>query len=216
MRRLADRTEAGELLGRALEPFVDDETIVLGLARGGVAVAAVVARMLDLPLDVVPVRKVRHPWQPEYALGAVVPGAPTYLRTRDGLREQQCMSAIESARSDAAVLDRRLREGRPQPELAGRTVVLVDDGLATGASMIAAARWARWRGARRVVAAAPVGALRTVELLGKEADEVVCPRAIEAFDAVGNWYVDFPQLEDADVIDLLRAARERHPVPAAG
>lgn len=216
MSRFADRVEAGAALAREFEHVLDEGTVVIGLARGGVAVAAVVARALELPLDALAVRKVRHPWQPEYALGAVAAGAPPYLRTRDGLREQQWATAIEQARADAAVLERTLRDGRPRTALAGRSVVLVDDGLATGATMIAAARWARWRGARHVVVAAPIGARKTVELLRREADEVVCPWPVDDLGAVGQWYVEFPQLTDAEVIELLRAARDRRLVPSAG
>lgn len=216
MRRFADREDAGTALAREFEHVVDEGTVVIGLARGGVAVAAVVARALDLPLDALAVRKVRHPWQREYALGAVAAGAPPYLRTRDGLREHQWAMAIEQARAAAAALDLTLRDGSPRPALAGRSVVLVDDGLATGATMIAAARWARWRGARRIVVAAPVGARKTVELLRREADEVVCPWAVDELGAVGLWYVEFPQLDDADVMELLRAASDRRLVPSTG
>ena len=200
-----DRADAGEVLARELEPEVGgDAVVVVGVARGGIVVGAAVARAFGLPLELVAVRKVRHPWQPEYALGAVTPGGGAYVRARDGLTDRQLAIAVGLARAEADSLDRKLRDGRPQPSLAGRTVLLVDDGLATGATMIAAARWARERGAGRIVAAAPVGARETVDLLRREADEVVCPYAVDDLVAVGLWYADFPQMEDEDVIELLR------------
>lgn len=202
-----DRADAGAELARALRPEVDDSAVVVGLARGGVAVAAVVARTLGLPLELVAVRKVKHPLAPEYALGAVAPGAQPYIRSRDGLTDRELAIALGAAGAESEALDRRLRNGHPQPSLAGRTVLLVDDGLATGATMIAAARWAAGLGAGRIVAAAPVGARETVDLLRREADEVVCPHTLDDVGAVGLWYADFAQVDDEEVAALLRASR---------
>lgn len=199
----ADRADAGGSLAHALAPWSGEPLVVVGLARGGVVVAAVVARALAAPLDALAVRKVRHPLQPEYALGAVAPGAPAYVRGADGLSGDELAAAIGRARAEADDLDRRLRAARPRPSLAGRTVLLVDDGLATGATMIAAVRWARVLGAGRVVAAVPVGARKTVELLRGEADEVVCPHAVEELGAVGLWYREFSPVDERDVAALL-------------
>lgn len=210
-----DRAHAGTVLARALEPEVDEDAVVVGLARGGIVVAAAVARALGLPLESVAVRKVRHPLQPEYALGAVAPGAQAYVRACDGLTNDQLAIAVGAARAEAEALDRTLRDGRPQPSLAGQTVLLVDDGLATGASMIAAARWASELGAQRIVAAAPVGARETVDLLRREADKVVCPYAVDDLVAVGLWYEDFPQVDDGVVTELLRAAGDTRPTRLA-
>lgn len=128
------------------------------------------------------------------------------LRARSVFRSSwsRLAIAVGLARAEADALDRKLRDGRPQPSLAGQTVLLVDDGLATGATMIAAARCAGERGAGRIVAAAPVGARETVDLLRREADEVVCPYAVDDLVAVGLWYADFPQVDDEDVAELLR------------
>ena len=191
------------MLARALaaEPLTD--AMVVGLARGGVVVAAEVARELGLPLDVVAVRKVGHPFQPEYALGAVAPGGGVYIRDPGGLTEAELAAQVERAEASAAELDRTLHAGREPIPLAGRTCLLVDDGLATGATMIAAVRWARARGAARVVAAVPVGASQSAALLRDEADAVVCPHELADLVAVGLWYRSFGQVDDAEVAALL-------------
>jgi predicted phosphoribosyltransferase/dienelactone hydrolase len=202
----ADRSEAGRLLARELRLQKRHDPVVIGLARGGVAVAAEVARELEAPLDALAVRKVGHPWQPEYAIGAVTPDGRAYVRGHDGLTDEQVEGAVEAARRKAEALDARLHAGRPPVPVAGRACLLVDDGLATGATMIAAVRWARAEGARRVVVAVPVGAASTVARLGSEADEVVVLEAPEDFVAVGFWYQDFEPVEDEDVLALLGAA----------
>ncbi|HSC90468.1 MAG TPA: phosphoribosyltransferase family protein [Gaiellaceae bacterium] len=202
----ADRVDAGRLLGQALEAERED-AVVVGLARGGVVVAAEVASRLALPLDVVAVRKVRHPWQPEYALGAVTPGDGVYVRGPDGLTDAQVQAAVDAAAGAAAELDRRLHAAVPPLDLAGRTAVLVDDGLATGATMVAAVRWARARGAARVVVAVPVGAVESLAALEGEADAVVCPYPLDQFVAVGLWYGSFAPVGDEEVERLLAAGR---------
>jgi predicted phosphoribosyltransferase len=203
----SDRREAGRSLAGLLAGEVEEGAVVVGLARGGVVVAAEAARALGLPLDAVAVRKIGHPRQPEYAIGAVAPGDGVYVRAADGLTVEQLRAAAAAAKAQAAALDRRLHAEQPPLDLTGRPCILVDDGLATGATMIAAVRWARARGASRVVAAGPVGAGETVELLRWEADRVVCPHALDAFLAVGCWYDEFDQVEDKDVLRLLADSR---------
>lgn len=209
-----DRAHAGSILAGELRPKIEEDAVVIGLARGGIVVAAAVARALGLSLEAVAVRKVGHPLQPEYALGAVGPSGPPYLRARNGLTHEQLVIAIAAAHSEARALDHTLHGDRPQLSLAGRTVVLVDDGLATGATMIAAARWARGLRARRIVAAAPVGARETVELLRREVDDVVCPYAVDDLGAVGLWYADFSAVDDSEVSKLLHAEEARHLTPS--
>jgi len=194
-----DRRDAGRVLAKALAGEAHPGAVVVGLARGGVVVAAEVAHELGLPLDAVAVRKVGHPWQPEYALGAVAPGGVAYLRDADGLTDRE----LAAARARADELDRALHAGREPVPLDGRTCILVDDGLATGATMIAAIRWAQARGAARVVAAAPVGARQSLDALRDEADAVVCPNALADLIAVGIWYRAFGQVTDAEVRALL-------------
>ena len=185
------------------------DAVVVGLARGGVAVAAEVARTLSLPLDALAVRKIGYPRQPEYGIGAVAPGSGgVYLRTNEDLGEQELGRVVRQAADEAASLDLALHASHPPLPVEGKTVVLVDDGLATGATMVAAVRWARAQGASRAVVAVPVGALQTAELLRAEADAVVCVHEQQRFGAVGFWYAAFDQLDDGDVVALLAAARD--------
>jgi len=199
-----DHASAGRRLADALAGRSLEDAVVVGLARGGVPVAAEIAQRLSLPLDALAVRKVGHPWQPEYGIGAVTPGGDgVYLRSHDGLDEDTLRRIVHEARAKAEALDERLHAGCARLDLEGKTAVLVDDGLATGATMVAAVRWAHRRGAARVVVAVPVGAAPSVRLLREEADEVVCPHAIEGFGAVGLWYDVFSQVGDDEVVALL-------------
>jgi putative phosphoribosyl transferase len=212
----ADRREAGELLAHELERSgvlegADEGVVVVGLARGGVEVAAGVAERLGAPLDALAVRKVGHPWQPEYGLGAVAPGGVSYVRSSDGLSGDQISMAVRSAAEQADALDARLHDRRAQLPVAGMACVLVDDGLATGGTMVAAARWARARGASKVVVAVPVGAAAAVRAFeaSDDVDAVVCLAAPPDFGAVGFWYRDFSQVPDGEVVRHLEAAHER-------
>jgi putative phosphoribosyl transferase len=211
----ADRGDAGRAVAAELGDEVDRELVVVGLARGGVLVAAEVARALAAPLDVVAVRKVGHPWQPEYGIGAVTPGGGTYVRSRDGLSDEQVEAAVEETRAKAALLDARLHAEHERLDLEGRTVLVVDDGLATGGTMIAALRWARAAGARRVVAVLPVAAEPSLEQVRREADEVVCPYVLSDFFAVGVWYRSFDQVDDDEVVKLLGQNRRTRGAAAA-
>jgi putative phosphoribosyl transferase len=214
-----DRREAGRLLALevvasgALEQAAG-KLVVIGLARGGVEVAAEVAAVLHAPLDAVAVRKVGHPLQPEYGIGAVAPGGIAYVRARDGLSDAEIDDAVDTAAEKAAALDARLHERHAPLSVAGMTCVLVDDGLATGGTMVAAVRWARARGARRVVVAVPVGAASSAGSLQRDedVDAVVC--LVTPFDlgSIGAWYEDFHQVSDADVAELLAASRDGEPV----
>lgn len=207
----ANRNQAGRALAEALQHYYGrGDTIVLGLPRGGVPVAAEVATALDLPLDVMIVRKVGAPFQPELALGAVASGGVTVfnqeivglLGGEDKLRQYAADQLEEVARRE-----QRFRGDRPPLELRGRTVILVDDGSATGASMLAAVRATRALGAQRVVVALPVAAPEACQKLDHEADEVVCLSTPALFRAVGEWYVDFTQTRDEEVVDLLKKSR---------
>jgi putative phosphoribosyl transferase len=172
-----DRGDAGKALAAAFEGERGPDLAVVGLARGGVQVAAEVARVLAAPLDAVAVRKVGHPFQPEYGIGAVTPGDGVYVRARDGLSEEELAAVVEEAKAKAALLDRHLHDEQPALGLRGKRVLVVDDGLATGATMIAALRWARAAGAAWVVAAVPVAAADSLALIHPGADEVICLHA---------------------------------------
>lgn len=206
-----DRTEAGKALGAALKAYADrDDVIVLAIPRGGVPVAAEIARALKAPLDVIVARKLGAPYQPELAVGAVAEGGGYVLNPN--ILEMLGLEAADlqpEVRRQLGELERRkeaYRSGRSLPSLQGRVVILVDDGLATGATMRAAVHVARLQEAARVVVAVPVGAARTCQELAREADEVVCLRTPEPFYAIGSFYWDFAQLSDGDVVALLEAS----------
>jgi predicted phosphoribosyltransferase len=202
-----DRVEAGRRLAHMLAGQDLEDAVVVGLARGGVVLAAEIAAVLGLPLDALAVRKVGHPAEPEYALGALTAADGLYLRESAGLGAEALAGAVAAARRRARELDCELHAASPAVDPSGRTVILVDDGLATGATMVAAVRWAKAAGASRVVVAVPVGPPDTVAALEEEADEVVCPEQPPSFLALGFWYERFGQVADEDVVALLAAAR---------
>lgn len=208
----ADRHDAGRRLAARLEHLRGERPIVLGLPRGGVEVAYEVARALDAPLDVIVARKLGAPHQPELAIGAVAQGA-TVLR-KDligalGLREDEVARLGERERARAARLEEVLRRGKPASPIARRTVIVVDDGLATGATATAAIRAVRAHGPARVVLAVPVAAPESAEDLEREADEVVTVIRPRDMHAVGMWYESFPQLTDQEVEAMLDEAATR-------
>jgi putative phosphoribosyl transferase len=216
----ADRVDAGRRLAAALERLAGEDVVVLGLPRGGVPVAFEVAKQLRAPLDVLMVRKLGVPFQPELAMGAVGESGVTVLNDRV-LAEAQIsedeIAAVEQRERE--VIDRRIgrfRAGRPPVPLEGKTAVVVDDGLATGSTARAACQVARAKGVRRVVLAVPVGPPDLAERLVDAADEVVCLDTPSVFFAIGEFYRDFSQTSDEEVSDLLAraAAPGTDPQPA--
>jgi predicted phosphoribosyltransferase len=212
----ADRHEAGvELAARLPQYRGRDDVVVLALPRGGAPVAFEVARILETPLDVFVVRKLGMPGDPEFAIGAIASGGVRVLRD-DVIRAHQIpAAAIEAvAQRELAELARRehdYRQGRPLTPVRGRTVILVDDGLATGSSMRAAVEAVRVYEPARVIVAVPVGAPAACAELSAVTDDTICARMPESFSAVGRWYRDFSQTTDAEVRALLarHAARAR-------
>ncbi len=204
-----DRRHAGRELALLLATEAAPGTVVVGLARGGVPVAAEVASALDLALEVVVVRKVGHPLQPELALGAVTADGQVALPPGGAQAGRPLQTAVANALSEARAIDARLLRGRSRVPLTGVPCILVDDGLATGASMRAAVQWARACGAARVVVAVPVAARTSAEALRGEADAVVCPRETDDLGWVGAWYEDFGQVDESEVADDLRASARR-------
>jgi putative phosphoribosyl transferase len=209
----ADREDAGERLGRALAERAGPDAVVLAIPRGGVIVGEAVARAIGAPLDVVVPRKIGAPGNPELGLGAVAPGVRVLdQRMVSGLRVSDEYLEREIAAQEAEI-ERRLhayREGRPAVAVRGRTAVVVDDGVATGGTAIAALRWARAQGATRVILAVPVAPRASLERLADEADDVVVLETPEPFFAVGEWYRDFDQTTDREVVSALaRSAGSR-------
>lgn len=208
--RFANRRQAGVVLADQLSHLAGrDDVVILALPRGGVPVAYEVARTLHAPLDVFVVRKLGLPGHEEYAIGAIASGGIRVLN-RDAVALFQLTDATIEAiagaeRSELERRERIYRTGREPLPLEGRVVVLVDDGLATGATMRAAVLAARQRQPSRIVVAVPVGARTTCREIGEMADEVVCVSMPEPFQAVGLWYQDFSQTSDEEVRFLLEA-----------
>ncbi len=210
----ADRFDAGRRLAAELGHLKTEEPVLLALPRGGVPVAFEIARQLEAPLGLVFVRKLGAPFNPEFAVGAVADGADPVVvlhqpaLTLLGLSKERLQPAIEQ---DLEELRRRREAYGPQSvreDLKGRTVILVDDGIATGATMEASVRWVRQRHPRRIVIAVPIGSPTTLASLAEEVDEVVCVEKDEWFSAVGSAYLNFAQVDDATVVDLLNRAAE--------
>ena len=205
-----DRREAGGLLATRLQRFAGrSEVVVLALPRGGVPVAYEVARALNAPLDVLVVRKLGLPGNPELAMGAIAaggvrvlnPDVVTWLRPSP----EEIEAAASAEQEELLRRERAYRGDRPAIPIAGRIAILVDDGLATGSTMRAAVLGARRLEPARVVVAVPVGAIRACEAVREVADEVVCPYMPDAFAAVGRWYLDFSQTTDEEVRRMLAA-----------
>jgi predicted phosphoribosyltransferase len=208
--RFSDRVEAGRLLGERLRDEGLDDPVVLGLPRGGVVVAAEVADALGAPLDVLVARKLGVPWQPELAFGAVAPGV---VALRDdvvaaaGLRRTDIDAAAARESVKLTELAARYRGDAPPVSVRGRTAVIVDDGLATGATAMAAVRSVRQDAPARVIVAVPVCAAPTATELRDEVDAVICIGEYDDFRAVGMYYDDFASTDDDEVRELIAQSR---------
>ncbi|MFL6583911.1 MAG: phosphoribosyltransferase [Chthoniobacterales bacterium] len=216
--RFRNRTEAGEVLAGRLGTYSDfPDVVVLALPRGGVPVAAQVADRLNLPLDVFVVRKLGLPGHAELAMGAIASGGVRVLNSEVLHALRVPPDVIEQvAENEGRELERRemeYREGRPPPDVQGRTVILVDDGIATGSSMAAAIAALRKLEAGRIIVATPTIASSTFNELARAADDIVAVIVAEDFFGVGQWYDDFGQTTDEEVRELLHVAHATHATP---
>ena len=204
-----DRHDAGRYLASALERYRNERLVILALPRGGVPVAWEVARALDAPLDILPARKLGVPGAEELAMGALADGATLVdeqLRAHLRVSNDMLQRIVARETAEIARQERAFRRGRSPMHVAGRTVILIDDGLATGATACAAVKALRTRNPRRIVFAAPVCAPDGADLLRTTADDVVCVECPPEFRAVGLWYRDFTPVTDAEVVACLETA----------
>jgi predicted phosphoribosyltransferase len=220
-----NRSEAGQKLARALSNYKDQHPVILALPRGGVPVAAEVAAALGAPLDLILVRKIGVPFQPELAMGAVVDGgAPIIVRNEDvvqsaGIDETQFKAVCDGELAEIERRRQRYLGGRERVDVVGRTAVVIDDGIATGATMRAALRATRMRNPTKLVLAVPVAPSESIVEMREEADEVICLEDHEFFGAIGYYYADFRQISDEEVIEILERflpkPKERETQPPA-
>lgn len=210
-----DRSDAGRKLAKALVQYKDQEPVILALPGGGVPVAAEVAAVLKAPLDLILVRKIGVPFQPELAMGAVVDGdTPLVVRNEDvigitGIDEFAFKAVCDGELAEIERRRRRYIGDRQRVEVSGRTAIVIDDGVATGATTRAALRATRMRNPKRLVLAVPVAPTDTIAALRSEVDDVVCLEDYEFFGAIGAYYANFTQVSDQEVIEILK----RFPVP---
>jgi predicted phosphoribosyltransferase len=214
-----NREEAGGQLAGRLEPLREADPLILALPRGGVVVGYPIARSLEAVLDVIIVRKLGAPGYEEYGFGAIGPGGVRVINSRAvamlGLTDRQVEAVVAREQAEMDRRTRRYRGDRPAPNVKDRTIVLVDDGLATGVTARAAVAAMRRQGAHRVVLAVPVAPADTVAELTPEVDELICPATPEPFMAIGQWYDEFGQTTDEEVIALLDRAQREHRQAAA-
>jgi predicted phosphoribosyltransferase len=214
-----DRSDAGRKLAAALAAYEGQEPVILALPRGGVPVAAEVATALDAPLDLILVRKIGVPFQPELAMGAVVDGRePLVVRNEDviqlaGIDESDFRSVCDHELAEIERRRQRYLGGRERADVAGRTAIVIDDGIATGATTRAALRATRMRHPKKLVLAVPVAPTDSLAVMREEADEVVCLEDHTSFGAIGFYYADFRQVSDEEVIEILGRFPVRKPEP---
>ncbi len=215
-----DRRSAGKLLARRLKELGPAHPVVLAMPRGGVPVAAEVAKALNAPLDLVLVRKIGVPYQPELAAAAVVNGGEPEIVVNDEVMRMAGLTQDyidEQAKEELAEIERRRQvylEGRPRPSLENRTLILIDDGIATGASIRAAIAALKRKNPLRLILAVPVAPADTIELLKKLVDDVICLETPEPFFAIGMHYDDFHQVPDDEVVGIMNKAANAEQEPA--
>jgi putative phosphoribosyl transferase len=211
MARFMDRAEAGRELSTRLEKFVGDpKTVVAGLPRGGVVVAAHVVENLHLPVDFIVAKKLGAPGDPELAIGAVTEDGESYIDSEivrsEGVEKEYIKEELREKMGEAKRRTELYRGGKVAPSFAGKTAILVDDGMATGATMLAAVASAKKRGAGKVIVAVPVASSEAFEKIKGRVDEVVCLEKDRYLTSVGEYYDNFPQVEDSEVMEMLKSS----------
>lgn len=202
-----DRTDAGKKLAQSVKQYINKNAIVLGMPRGGVVTAYEVAQALHAKLDVIVARKIGAPWQLEYAIGAIAPDVLVLNQEAEKYFELDKNALEKLLAAERKEMERRIKLYRGEGKeltLQGRIVIIVDDGVATGQSAIAAIRSVRKMHPKKIIFATPVGAADAIKILKNEADEVICLEILQEFYAVGSWYENFKQTTDEEVIALLQ------------
>lgn len=215
MKLFTNRSDAGELLGQKLLYYKNQHPIVIGIPRGGIAVATKVAQVLQCPLDVLMVKKITAPQQPEVAIGAVAEGGETYFddKMMDSMNisgaylENACIRTFRDLRAQ----QRKLTHNRAKQSWRNKVLIIVDDGVATGSTLTAALQWAKQHSPKKIVVATPVGSKISMEILKQMADDVVCLTTPDYFASVGSWYEEFEQVSDSDVQGILKEADSFYP-----
>ena len=215
-----NRSDAGRQLAKALAGYKDQQPVILALPRGGVPVAAQVAAALNAPLDLILVRKIGVPFQPELAMGAVVDGGvPIVVRNEDvirlaGIDESEFKAVCDEELAEIERRRQRYLGSRKHVDVSGRTAIVIDDGIATGATTRAALRATRMRKPKRLVLAVPVAPTESLSALHGDADDVICLEDHEPFGAIGVFYADFSQVADEEVIEILKRFPVQRPAQA--
>jgi putative phosphoribosyl transferase len=218
--RFVDRRDAGRRLAARLMPLAGEHPVIVALPRGGVPVGFEVARALDAPLEVLAVRKLGAPGNPELAVGAVAEDGTGVLDRRSiarlGISPEVLEATLDEESRELSRRVARYRAGRAPVALEDRLVIVVDDGLATGLTNLASVRALRKRKVRRIVVAVPVGTSDSIAMLGEEADDVICVQVPDVLLSVGSWYRDFAPVSDEQVLELLASASDGAFAPAEG
>lgn len=211
MDRFHNRKDAGEQLAQQLLPLKKENPLILAIPRGGVPVAVEVARRLQADLDIMIVKKIGAPTNPELAIGAICEDGRPWLNSRIvgllGIKTATLKHLADEKEEEVRSQARRLRGSRPPMSVTGRTVILIDDGIATGATTLAAIYLLRAQSPEKIIVATPVAPASSIEEIEKASDGVVCLKTPYPFYAVGDWYEDFPQVQDAEVLRLLQQQR---------
>ncbi|HEY1079960.1 MAG TPA: phosphoribosyltransferase family protein [Bdellovibrio sp.] len=219
MKLFTNRSDAGELLGQKLLYYKKQNPLVIGIPRGGIAVAMKVAQVLQCPLDILMVKRICAPQQPEVAIGAVAEGGETYfddkmieaMNISGAYLENTCIRSFRELRAQ----HHKINQNRQHPSWRNKVLIIVDDGVATGATLTAALQWAKQKSPKKIVVATPVGSKISIELLKQMADDVICLTIPDHFSSVSSWYEEFEQFSEADVVAMLKEVDSFYPPSAA-